>query len=100
SSPLEGERANAMSRGGAAVDIRTPPHDSLRSSAPPPGRSKMLSFETLTLVPIDTRCVDASLLTAQEKDWLNAYHARVLAAHESKLAAAEQAWLKARCAAV
>ncbi len=42
------------------------------------GERNMLGFETLTLAPIDTRLVDASLLTAGERDWLNAYHKRVL----------------------
>lgn len=36
-----------------------------------------LKFETLTLCPIDTRCIDAALLTNTEKAWLNAYHAQV-----------------------
>jgi Xaa-Pro aminopeptidase len=38
---------------------------------------EMLEFETLTLCPIDTRCIDASLLRADEIDWLNHYHAVV-----------------------
>jgi Xaa-Pro aminopeptidase len=36
-----------------------------------------LSFETLTLCPIDTRCIDATLLRDDEKRWLNDYHATV-----------------------
>ena len=45
-----------------------------------PGAEKdMLGFETLTLAPIDLRLVDVSMLTAAERDWLNAYHARVRA---------------------
>ncbi len=38
---------------------------------------EMLGFETLTLAPIDRNLVEPSLLTAAERDWLNAYHARV-----------------------
>ena len=38
---------------------------------------KFLSFETLTLCPIDTRCIDKSLLTEEEIVWLNRYHDRV-----------------------
>lgn len=37
----------------------------------------MLGFDTLTLAPIDRALVDESLLDADEKAWLNAYHARV-----------------------
>ncbi len=36
-----------------------------------------LEFETLTLCPIDTRCIERSLLRADEIDWLNQYHALV-----------------------
>jgi Xaa-Pro aminopeptidase len=43
-----------------------------------PGAEKeMLGFETLTLAPIDLALVDADMLSAKERDWLNAYHARV-----------------------
>jgi Xaa-Pro aminopeptidase len=38
---------------------------------------EFLEFETLTLCPIDTRCVDVSLMRADEIAWLNAYNARV-----------------------
>ena len=37
----------------------------------------MMGFETITLSPIDLALVEVSLLTADERDWLNAYHARV-----------------------
>ena len=37
----------------------------------------MLAFETLTLAPIDRRLVETGLLDSGERDWLNAYHARV-----------------------
>lgn len=36
-----------------------------------------LAFETVTLCPIDTRCVVREQLSADERDWLNAYHAQV-----------------------
>lgn len=43
-----------------------------------PGAEKeMLGFETLTLAPIDLALVDVAMLSAKERDWLNAYHARV-----------------------
>ncbi|HLH10406.1 MAG TPA: aminopeptidase P family protein [Methylovirgula sp.] len=37
----------------------------------------MFGFEVLTLAPIDLALVEPRLLTAEEIDWLNAYHARV-----------------------
>ncbi|WP_419827351.1 aminopeptidase P family protein [Sphingomonas sp.] len=39
----------------------------------------VLGFETLTLAPIDRRLIDLALLTPAERDWIDAYHARVLA---------------------
>ena len=35
------------------------------------------SFEPLTLCPIDLRPVDMSLLTHEEKEWINHYHSNV-----------------------
>ena len=39
---------------------------------------KLLGFENLTFVPIDTRLLDHSIMTQKEKDWLNDYHNEVL----------------------
>lgn len=39
------------------------------------GDLPMLGFETLTFCPIDRRLVVTGLLTDEELDWLNAYHA-------------------------
>lgn len=41
------------------------------------GEREMMGFETITLAPIHLDLVDVSLLTEQERDWLNAYHTRV-----------------------
>ena len=41
------------------------------------GDLPMLAFETLTWCPIDRRLVVADLLSAEELDWLNGYHAQV-----------------------
>jgi Xaa-Pro aminopeptidase len=37
----------------------------------------MLGFETLTMAPIDLALVETSLLTYDERAWLNAYHKQV-----------------------
>ncbi len=39
---------------------------------------RFLAFETLTLCPIDLTLVDKKLLTAEEMDWINQYHKKVL----------------------
>ncbi|MDX1711134.1 MAG: aminopeptidase P family protein [Rhodovibrionaceae bacterium] len=55
---------------------------------------EMLAFETLTLAPIDMRLVEPELLTAEETDWLNAYHQRVRQALTPLLDAETAAWLE------
>jgi len=52
-----------------------------------------LAFETLTLCPIDTRCLDLTLLNAAERDWLNAYHATVRARLAPHVQGAALQWL-------
>ena len=39
---------------------------------------EFLGFETLTLAPIDLALIDPAMLTADERAWLDAYHARVV----------------------
>ena len=57
-----------------------------------------LTFETLTLCPIDTRCLLADLLTKEELDWLNSYHAQVRERLAPLLAGDALAWLEERTA--
>lgn len=59
-----------------------------------------LSFETLTLCPIDRRLIDVKLLTPEERKWLNDYHARVKKTLSPELNREEKAWLKAACAKI
>lgn len=61
---------------------------------------EMLGFETLTLAPIDRNLVERALLTPDEITWLDAYHARVLAALAPDLDAEDRAWLEQACAPV
>lgn len=56
-----------------------------------------LRFETLTLCPIDTRCVLAELMSAAEIDWLNAYHQHVLARLAPELSPPVLHWLQHKC---
>jgi Xaa-Pro aminopeptidase len=60
--------------------------------------AEMLEFETLTLCPIDTRCIEASLLRADEIDWLNRYHALVRERLAPRLDGVALVWLVARTA--
>lgn len=53
----------------------------------------MNAFETLTLAPIDRRLIDVAMLSRDELNWLNAYHARVRAEVRPALDEATKAWL-------
>jgi Xaa-Pro aminopeptidase len=63
------------------------------------GDRPMLGFETLTLCPIDRRLIDIALLTPEERQWLDDYHARVARELMPLIEdQAVQAWLKEACA--
>ncbi|KFG94955.1 peptidase M24 [Burkholderia paludis] len=55
-----------------------------------------LAFETLTLCPIDTRCVLIEMLHDDERAWLNTYHATVRERVGRHLDGDAKAWLDAR----
>ncbi|KIF62048.1 peptidase M24 [Pseudomonas fluorescens] len=59
-----------------------------------------LEFETLTLCPIDTRCLIVDLLTQEEKQWLNDYHREVRERLSPLLDGAALSWLNERTVAV
>lgn len=41
------------------------------------GERRMMEFETITFAPIDLELVELSLLTKEERVWLNEYHTKV-----------------------
>ena len=53
-----------------------------------------LGFEPLTLCHFDTSCLEVSLLTADEREWLNAYNERVYRTLTPRLPAEVAAWLR------
>lgn len=53
----------------------------------------MLAFETLTYVPIDRRLIAPEMLSPDERDWLNAYHALVRDHLNSRLTEPARDWL-------
>ncbi|OUL94124.1 aminopeptidase P family protein [Paraburkholderia hospita] len=55
-----------------------------------------LEFETLTLCPIDTRCVALNLLNDDERAWLNAYHEMVRTRVSPHVSGHAKAWLETR----
>lgn len=54
-------------------------------------------FETFTVVPIDTNCLDMNLLEDSHIDWINSYHAHVLATVGPHVSERAQEWLQKAC---
>jgi Xaa-Pro aminopeptidase len=61
---------------------------------------EFLEFETLTMCPIDTRCIDKSLMRADELAWLNGYHAVVRQRLSPLVSGAALLWLMTRTEAI
>jgi len=61
-----------------------------------PEYGRYLAFETLSLCPIDTRCIDRSLLRDDEVQWLNTYHAEVRRRLSPLVSGDALAWLQRR----
>jgi Xaa-Pro aminopeptidase len=59
---------------------------------------KMLGFETLTFAPIDRKLIEPALLTAEERDWIDSYHAKVLEVVAPQLDGEALDWAGAACA--
>ena len=65
----------------------------------PAGESEFgefLQFETLTLCPIDTRCIQIEQLRAHEIEWLNRYHLEVRRRLQPRVSGAGLKWLLQR----
>jgi Xaa-Pro aminopeptidase len=68
----------------------------LNVEAPSDEFGEFLAFETLTLCPIDTRCIERALLGADEVAWLDRYHAMVRERLAPRTVGAARDWLEAR----
>ncbi|WP_210527382.1 aminopeptidase P family protein [Rubellimicrobium arenae] len=73
----------------------------LVEDAPPvPGGDSraMLSFRTLTWVPFDRRLIVGTMLSQDERAWIDAYHAGVLDRIGPRTEGETLAWLRSACA--
>lgn len=61
---------------------------------------QFMKFETITYAPIDKEGIDPDAMTAQEKQWLNEYHAMVYKTIHAYLTEEEATWLKVVTAAI
>lgn len=64
----------------------------------PGAEREMLGFETLTFAPIDRNAIAVEMLDAQERGWIDAYHAKVAEIVGPQLDGEALEWLKAACA--
>lgn len=58
---------------------------------------RYLSFETLTLFPFERVAINDSLLTNEEKGWINSYHKNIIEQFSQHLSPDENMWLKEKC---
>lgn len=70
----------------------------VRTAELPAAKKPFLEFETLTLAPFDRRLIDETLLEPAEQNWIDVYHARVLAEVGPALDGPARDWLAAACA--
>ncbi len=61
------------------------------------GNRDMMGFETLTLCPIERRLIEQRLLTREELDWLDAYHANVWRSLRPMVDGPTAKWLTKAC---
>jgi Xaa-Pro aminopeptidase len=61
---------------------------------------KLLGFETLTFAPIDRALIETALLTPEEREWVDAYHAKVVEVVGPQLEREVRDWLTEQCAAL
>ena len=61
---------------------------------------EVLGFDTVTFAPIDRRLIKKDMLSPEELDWLNAYHAKVVEKIGPQLDGADREWLEQACAPI
>ena len=64
----------------------------------PGAEREMLGFETLTFAPIDRNAIAIDILTAEERAWVDAYHAKVVGIVGPQLDGDALLWLEQACA--
>jgi Xaa-Pro aminopeptidase len=62
------------------------------------GNREYLGFQTISFAPLCRNLIDATLLSPQERAWVDAYHTEVFSLLSNKVQASTQDWLKRECA--
>jgi Xaa-Pro aminopeptidase len=63
-----------------------------------PGPKRFLRFETITLAPFARNLIERAMLTAEERAWIDAYHARVAEEVAPRCPPDVAGWLRSVCA--
>lgn len=66
----------------------------------PGGEIPMMGFESITMAPLERELIEVALLTENEREWVNSYHADVFAKISPQLDQATKDWLATRTAAL
>jgi Xaa-Pro aminopeptidase len=61
------------------------------------GERPMMAFENLTFAPLERELIDNRALTAEERAWVDQYHAQVLERVGPLLTGVTRSWLEERC---
>ena len=62
------------------------------------GEQTMLGFETLTFAPLERKLIDTAMLSQEQRQWVDDYHAKVNAVIAPQLEGDALDWLKAQTA--
>jgi Xaa-Pro aminopeptidase len=62
------------------------------------GDRPMLGFECVTFAPLARDLIDIELLSAEERDWVDDYHLRVVAEIGDLIDGEAAEWMKTACA--
>ena len=60
-------------------------------------KKTMLSFETLTLAPLDNKLINYKMLNKEEISWMNSYHSSVYKTISPHLKKSNRNWLRNNC---
>lgn len=64
------------------------------------GETPVMGFETVTRAPFERRLLDVNLMSDAELDWLNTFHAKVLADIGPQLSGEDLTFVEAACAPI
>jgi len=62
------------------------------------GEQTMLGFETLTFAPLERKLIDVAMLSLNQREWVDDYHAKVRALIAPQLEGDDLEWLEAQTA--